>query len=226
MRASHLSLRVLILCGVPWAVLAQAAPIPPPAEAFGGVEQTRQVVLSPDGNTLAWLSDTGQQTHIVVFDIASHKPKTDVRIDADIKVRTLNWSDNETLLYEVSSTDRTALRESARFEFFRVVSLDVKSGESHVMLMSGGQRPRVTAADVVMTHSKAPKHIIMTTYDFEAPMERPKLGSHLKSQRRDSGWVSFLYSVDTRTGDARVVDVGSQFTSQWVVDRDGNAAAR
>jgi dipeptidyl aminopeptidase/acylaminoacyl peptidase len=226
MRTSRLLRGVLVLCGLAWCLGTAAASNLPPAEAFAGEEQTRQVVLSPDGNTLAWLSDAGQETRIVIFDIATHKPKSTVRIDRDLKVRTLNWSDNETLLYDVSSTDHTALRESERFEFFRVVALDVPTRESHILLMTGGSRPRVTGSEVVLTHAKKPKTVVMTTYDYSAPMARPRLGSHISGRRRDSGWISFLYNVDTRTGNASVIDFGSQFTSQWVVDQNGTPVAR
>lgn len=198
----------------------------PPVEAFGMIEQTREVVLSPDGNTLAWQDDSGPESRLVVFDVATHKARRTMRIDPPAKLRSLAWADSETLLYQVSITDSNALQEGSRYEFFRFFALDVGSGQTHLMLMSGGERPQVTGEALILPRVSKPKTIIMSTYDYSAPMSRPELGTRLAGRRRDSGWVYSLYQVDTRTGNGTVLELGTQFTVDWVVDKDGNVAAR
>jgi len=212
---------LLLLCGAYCQATAAAAP--PAAEAFGMIGQTAQVVLSPDGNTLAWLDDSGPQSRVVVFDLATHKIRRTVQIDPPLKLRSLEWADSETLLYEVSYTN-SALHEESRFEVFRFFAVDIGSGHAHPMLTMG--QPAVSGEALISPRVNKPKTVIMSTLDYSAAMARPRLGSHFSLRRRDSGWVYSLYQVDTRTGNGAVVEQGTQFTADWVVDRDGKAVAR
>ncbi len=214
---------LLLLCSAICGASTAAADAPPAAEAFGRVERTKQVVLSPDGSTLAWQDDSGPQSRLVVLDLATHKSRRTVQIDPPLKLRSLEWADNETLLYEVSFTD-TALQEESRFEVFRFFAVDIGSGQVHLMLTTGGEA--VSGDALIAPRVSRPKTIIMSTLDYSAAMARPRLGSHFSLRRRDSGWVYSLYQVDTRTGNATVVEQGTQFTADWVVDRDGRAVAR
>ena len=217
--------QVLLLWAAVGPVAAAPADAPPAAEAFGAVEQTRLVVLSPDGKTLAWQDDSGQQSRLVVLDIATHKTRRTLRIDPPMKLRSVMWADNDTLLYEVSLTD-TALQEENRFEFFRYFAVDLDNGLPRLMLMAQGDRAAVTGEAVVLPRVSKPNTVLMSTYDYSAAMERPELGTRLAGRRRDSGWVFSLYEVDTRTGNGTVLEQGTQFTNEWVVDKDGNAVAR
>jgi hypothetical protein len=60
--------------------LAANEPSPPPVEAFGAVPQVREIHVSPDGRTLAWL-DESQAPRIVMFDIATRQERRSVRVE-------------------------------------------------------------------------------------------------------------------------------------------------
>ena len=214
----------LPLCGLPAALGATVAP---PAEAFGTLPQTDHVSISPNGKTLAWADFSAAAARVVMFDVAAHATKRVSRIDPPMKLRDLYWGDDDTLLVAVSFVDPSASGERDRAEFFRLMSVDANTGEAHVMLMSGGFRPNVTDSQVLATYlAGRPKTLIMSSRDWSAVAHRAEIGSRLNDARKDSGWVSAVYAVDTRTGTGKLIEQGTQFTDQWVIDPDGDAVAR
>lgn len=178
------------------------------AEAFGALPQVSDVVISPDGSTLAWQDESADLPQVEVFDVATRHVRLRERIESGMKLRWLHWSDSHTLLFEVSLTDKTAIRSKDRFEFFRVFALDIDSGARHLLLMQDGSRPLVTGASVLLTRTPKPHTIIMSSLD------------------NVGGWILSLYEVDTRTGRGSVLEHGNSETGQWVVNQDGRAMAR
>jgi hypothetical protein len=59
---------IAVVSGLLTATAVYAAPTPPPAAAFGAVPQTDDVVLSPDGSTLAWAEASAEKWTIKIFD--------------------------------------------------------------------------------------------------------------------------------------------------------------
>jgi dipeptidyl aminopeptidase/acylaminoacyl peptidase len=218
--------RTLALASLLAARLGMAGVPPPSAEIFGALPQTDQVAISPNGNTLAWNIASDTQQKIVVFDAAAGKDKRVQLLPSPSKLRSLSWSDDETLLIEVSLTgpDVGARR---RYEIWRTLALNVNSGVIKPLLMAGGgYRAYATGADILATHTDKPKTVVMSTVDFNATEARMETGSRVGERRGDSGWRLNVYEVDTRTGDGKELDEGSPYTSDWVVDRNGNVVAR
>lgn len=181
---------------------------PTAAEIFGTLPQVTDVVISPDGSTLAWQDNTAAAPRIVVFDVSARRARRTLQVEGAVKLRWLDWSDDATLLYEVSVTGPDVVQVASRYEVYRIFSLQVASGAKHLLLMQGGSRPLVTAADVLVTHAVRPHTIIMASLDDVG------------------GWALSLYEVDTLTGRGTVIEQGTSITGQWVVDRQGHAVAR
>src|SRR5262245_44933376 len=74
----------------------------PPAEAFGALPAVNDVELSPDGKLLAWSEPGGKGQVAVIFDLDAHARKRSLGLDAEAKLRSLQWADNETLLITTS----------------------------------------------------------------------------------------------------------------------------
>jgi len=66
----------------------------------------------------------------------------------------------------------------------------------------------------------------MATWDWSSIAVRREIGTFLAGYRGDSGWVSTLFEIDTRTGEGKAIDQGTKFTQEWIVDADGRAVAR
>ena len=198
----------------------------PPAEVFGALPEDDFVVLSPDGNTLALAHTTAGDTKVVVLDVASRRVKRTQFIAPTLKLRDLNWSDDATLLIEVSVSAEMSSRRITRWEFFRILALDVNTGQTRSLLMTNDTRSHVTGLQLVALRTPRPKTVVMSTLDWSAAARAKRLGTRLTNERRDSGWVASLFEVDTRSGEGALLEQGTPYTSDWVVDQEGRPAAR
>jgi dienelactone hydrolase len=208
-----------LLCLLPvWSVAA-----PPTAEVFGALPQSHDVIVSPDGSSLAWGEVKADVQTVNIFDIDARKIIRSERIDPSMSLRSLFWSDSSTLLLQMSYRNDRARRD---VEFFRFAALDVKSGALNVLLMKTGDLDRVTGAHLLALHAGKPNTVIMSTLNFSASSKRKEIGTRLNDRQRDSGWRLSVFAVDTHTGDGTLLEEGSPFTAAWVVDATGRVVAR
>ena len=228
MDASRLAVRFLLasLALAP-VVTTHAADAPPPAEAFGALPAVDDVELSPNGKLLAWSQPGANGPQAVIYDLDAHADKRVMGMDPKMKLRSLIWADNETLLINASVFATYGERaESAHYEIYRTFAADVNTGKSNMLLMGDGARPLVTGSTLLAWRTPKPKTVLMSTLDFSEVKARQQTGSHLTVGRKDEGWVSFVFQVDTRTGKGSPIASGTAFTHDWVVNRNGEAVAR
>src|SRR5271170_1894470 len=104
----HTAMRAagLALVGLICAPVRAEGPVPP-ASAFGGTPQVRLATLSPSGTLLAWVdaSSTGED-RINIYDIVARKDVRVLGLEASFHIRGIYWNDNDTLLYELSETQK------------------------------------------------------------------------------------------------------------------------
>ena len=87
-----------------------------PAESF--------VVLSPDGRRLAWLDRTESKSRIIMFDVANKKRERVLAVPESLRLSSIQWNDNETLLAGYSELG------SNRFRF---VAVDASGGAERIL---------------------------------------------------------------------------------------------
>ncbi len=208
---------------------AVAAAEPPPASAFAALPEMSMVRLSPNGQRVAWANDPGGKPLIVVFDIATGKDLKKLQ-PANSRVRDLDWADNRTLVVSVSrslSAAATTIAEQ-RYEFERYLALDVEDpkGAARSLLMEHPDRELVTAASLERLHPEKPGTVIMSTYNFSGTAYRGEIGSRISGGRKDSGWALSLFEVDLETGKGRMIESGSPYTDDWILDAAGRPIAR
>jgi dipeptidyl aminopeptidase/acylaminoacyl peptidase len=201
-------------------------PAGPPAAAFGTLPQMSDVQLSPNGRLLAWTDQSAAAARVVIFDLAAKAYRRTVDIDPALKERSLQWSDDHTVLVTLSATNPPLWVHLSSYEMFRTLSVNVDSGETHMLLMGEGEKALVTGAYLLAWHTAQPHTVVMATLDYALTAHRQELGSRLVDARADSGWILRLFDVDTRTGKGTIIDQGDQFTDQWVVDAQGAPVAR
>ncbi|HZF16810.1 MAG TPA: alpha/beta fold hydrolase [Steroidobacteraceae bacterium] len=218
-----LSSLLLIVLGT-----ATAAGAPPPAEAFASLPAVSDVTLSPSGNLLAWADRSGAEERVVIFDLAAGKIRHQLAIGHEMKLRYINWADDQIALVELSQTEkhRSTNDDRYRYEFFRILAIDVDSGKGHVLLMTQGAQQLVTGATLEAFYTDKPKTVIMSTLDYAIGEARSEMGTRLAGKEEDSPWVSKLFEVDTLTGKGKPIETGSQFTRQWVIDSAGHCVGR
>jgi dienelactone hydrolase len=198
-----------------------------PAAAFAALPQVSDVELSPDGTLVAWLDRSEPQVKVVIFDLARKSYRRTLNVDPSMTLRSLFWADDDSLLLSLSQVQALPIDAGGkRYTFFRTLAIQVASGKSVMLLMSGGERPWVTGASLVAWHTNAPHSVVMSSFDYDSNAERSEMGTHIHDPRADSGWVGELFQVDTLTGKGRVIDQGDQYADQWVVAADGAPVVR
>jgi pimeloyl-ACP methyl ester carboxylesterase len=223
-------MRSAMVCGFSclfiWLALpAQGAEIVP-AEAFGKLPQVSHVDLSPNGNMLAWYDESTDAPRVVMFDIAKAQYTHIVLIKPGLKFRSLGWADNETLLFTVSTYLELQTGSGGAYEIWRTMAIDAGGGAERILLMTEGNRTRVTSAELIAAHTTKPKTVIMSTMDYSATDSKRETGTNIHNARTDSGWRSEIFEVDTRTGKGTILEVGTPFTVDWIVNKEGAVVAR
>jgi dipeptidyl aminopeptidase/acylaminoacyl peptidase len=201
---------------------------PPPASAFGQTPGFTQVSLSPDGESLAIDRLTGKGHVVTLLRIGHAEPLRVVGVGEQNTLRALAWADAQTALVDVSATVRIAGGRPAAMttEFFRTMAVKVDGGPPKMLLMDDPERSWVTGAELVGISRARPNLVSMVAWDYTAAGQRQSVGTRLHEERRDSGWVSTLFDVDTSTGKGRVADRGTAYTVQWLVDPSGAPIGR
>jgi len=204
-------------CGI-----ARSTPLP--AEAFGSIPQIDNVAMNPRGNLLAWSDNSGPGARIVIFDLGAGAVKHTIDVGAAVKLRDVDWADDETVLLHVSQTANINGSRYAR-EWSRTLSANASGGPTHMLLMTG-DRSWVTGSSLLALRAPQPHTVIMSSWDFEATKDRGVTDTHFTRSRKDEGWVLNLFEVDTVSGKGRRIEQGSQFTDEWIIGADGQAVAR
>ena len=186
----------------------------PPPEAFGALPAQTDLQMSPDGHWLAWLDHTQIKPRVVIFDLVTRKPQRLLDVPERVKLRTLAWNDNETLLIGLSETDESKSAKRKSEEFYRVIAHDVHGGNGRMLPMDPDAAARhekqtPPLVRLLRTRTSKPHTVIASTYG-----------------RCRSVIAGCLLEIDTTTGRATIIKVGSEFTIGWVVDRDGRPLAR
>jgi len=208
-------------------VIASHAAEAPPAEAFGALPAVDEVTLSPDGKLLAWSEPGAKAPIVAVYDLDAHAKRRGMSLEPNMKMRSLVWADNETLLITISVFATYGERNAAdHYEVFRTFAYDLTTGKASMLLMDGGARALVTGASLLSWRTPKPKTVIMSSFDYSDLKARQQTGTRLNVGRKDEGWVSFVYEVDTRTGKGTSLESGTAFTDDWVVNRNGEPVAR
>lgn len=216
------------LCFGTWTVIAQAAePTRPPIAAFGSIPAMMDPALSPSGQQVAWIDHSGERPVIEVLDLAKSARLLRTGVHEELKIRGIEWADDDILLIHQSLTRsiRLSNNKNTPLEWWRINALNVHTRQARYLL----DRPDlsfVTGMELVAPRTATPKKVLMASWSFSETNYRQETGSHIAGGRKDGGWTYDLFEVDTTTGDGRRRDGGTPYTTDWIVDRDGQTVAR
>lgn len=206
--ARHTAFRVtflaIILGGPATAVAGDAAP--PSAEVFGALPASTNVVITPDGQRLAWIDERFGKARVVMFDIPGRKELRVLALPERLKIRRLVWNDDETLIITFTATESAQAEAQTSREYFVNIAYDPTGGEGRLLPSAKDNNldARVAAATyLVHTRPSKPHTVVMA-----------------------SNRCACLLEVDTATGAATVIKSGNEHTVGWVVNRDAVPVAR
>ncbi|HEY2179288.1 MAG TPA: prolyl oligopeptidase family serine peptidase [Caulobacteraceae bacterium] len=195
------------------ALASAASAAPPPLEAYGALPAVEMMRISPNGDRIAWITTTGADRKLHVADAASGQILHEVDC-ADIKLRALDWADEDHVVVTASVTMTFVRGISAAAEFMQVVALDVP--RHSLMVVFNNQPTLLPLVFGAYGYSSQDGH----AYGYYGGIRRNDL-------RYKSGATTNLYRVDLDTDAWLFVGEGAFRDQQWLVDpRTGSVSAR
>jgi dipeptidyl aminopeptidase/acylaminoacyl peptidase len=196
--------------------VAHAAPAP--IEAYAKRPVVIDVDLNPAGTKLAFLEDVGSGPRVVIHDLVAKKDVRTLNSPKSLNLHAVVWANDETLLIQKSTTESLTL-SSGRTEVF-------KNWRWAAIDTSGGPERLLITGNLVRIRTAKPTKVFMSTADFSVATYRQSTGSRLSGGRQDAGWISRLFEVDLATGEAKILEDGTPFTTDWLADESGERVVR
>jgi dipeptidyl aminopeptidase/acylaminoacyl peptidase len=196
--------------------LAHAAPAP--VEAYAKRPAMIDVDLNPSGTRLAFLEDVGTGARVVIHDLVAKKDIRTLNSPKNMTLHTVLWANDETLLIQKSTTESLTLSSGRTdvFKNWRWAAIDA----------SGGPERLLITGNLVRTRTAKPGKVFMSTVDFSAATYRQSTGSRLAGGRKDDGWIYRVFEVDLATGEGKILEDGTPYTTKWLVDETGERVVR
>jgi dipeptidyl aminopeptidase/acylaminoacyl peptidase len=179
--------------------------------AFGRTPAMESFALSPNGDLIAWIANGGGRPVLQALDLANNRQVKRIELPGRLKVRRLDWADDQILLIH-AIVEPTPESDSSLGELFRTVAMEVATGKSRVLARTRGDSSYNLDARLLSLRTNKP-HTVMTSSRGRSPETSDADALH-------------MYEVDTLTGEATVAQLGTVSTHRWVVDADGQAVAR
>lgn len=203
---------LLLTVLLPTAILGgpALAAAPPTAEVFGALPQATDVVMTPNGQRLAWVDQRFAKARVVMFDIAARKELRILALPEKLKLRRIFWNDDETLIIMFSETQNARVAIATSHEYFMNIAYDASGGEGRLLPLTRGNNNDARAAArawIVRARPNKPHTVIMATQTCHNE-------------------IGCLIEVDTNTGAQTVIKSGGEFSFDWLVNRDGLPVAR
>ena len=150
------------------------------------------------------MDETERKPRIVIFDLNAHRVQRIAALPDQTSLRSLLWSDSETLLATLSEDSESQGATYRARTYFITAALNPLSEGALMLPSSGGHGPGANAAlkaRMIRAQTTKPHTVIMS------------IGEN-------------LLEVDTVTGKAEKIKVGNKLTVGWAVDQNGKPAAR
>jgi dipeptidyl aminopeptidase/acylaminoacyl peptidase len=200
-------------------VLSLAAPLAGtaaravPLEVYGRLPRIENVALSPDGTRIAFVNTEGNSRLIAIVALAGRSMIGGLRL-GEQKLRRIEWADDERLIAVSSVTAEPAGFGGARNEWYQLQVYDLKSRRSELYPRGASYRElRVLNAirdgRAVVRRLNGHAMLFMRGVELQGQTELPVL-------LRD----------DLENGAERLLARGTPATRQWIIDDDGEIAAR
>jgi len=188
-----------------------------PAVAFGTVPAIDNVTLSLDGKLLA-SAYVGKQVSITILDLVARKPRHRIAFDQNMKLRSMGFVDDTTLLANFSITYAAQGDPDSKSELGATFAINAEDGSSRV-LMEARENNRVvpSSARVASRKGGGPGEILMTARLTDLPDAAGMIPGSA---------TAYILAVNTKTGAFRPLEKGGRYTGGWLFDTEGRAQIR
>jgi len=201
----RISLAVILLAAG-MSVRASSAPL----EAYGNLQTLDNVRISPDGQTLAYVTVAGGQRLVVIHSLQKKDQIDGLKI-GDLKLRDLSWADSKHLIITTSTTALPMGMIGTREEWSTSQSFDIETHKDIKLLDKGPSD--VQTMNVIAGLPRARNvdgRIVVFVGGFYFPGTEGRRA---------------LFEVDLDNGRTRLVKGGGEDTD-WIVDEQGGIVAQ
>lgn len=183
-----------------------------PVEAYGKLPSLENVALSPDGSRLALIRTQEDQRLLILFSVTDHKVIDKPILVGDVKLRSLEWADNDHLMIVISKTDLPFGLIGKQAEWFLLSVWDVRKGKLSTY-------PNVHAAD------GGPRIMNVIAGDLAVRRLEGHTVLFFKGIYLTDVTLPGLFRVDLDTGTQSLIRQGTLETQTWLVDEAGEVVA-
>jgi dipeptidyl aminopeptidase/acylaminoacyl peptidase len=191
-------------------ICSLAAAQPPPLEAFASMPAMQSPSISPDGKRLAFIAQDGDKSFVLVADLETRAVGAAVDVSV-MKPRNVIWTNDDTLLLLASETIGFVRR---RVESVAPYGIDLAKDLNIRQLLLEQAKTQTRGGGVGTIGG----------YVFVQ-------GAQLVGFQRSTGLVLMprfevdgsrvLYAIDAKNDARHLLDKGTRFTADWVVDETG-----
>jgi dipeptidyl aminopeptidase/acylaminoacyl peptidase len=199
-----------LLIGILLATVRPAAAAP--LEVYGRLPSLENVALSPGGTRLALIRTSENRRILMVISLTDRKPLGKYLDLGDLKLRSIDWADEDHLMVIASSTSLPMGLVGRVQEWYMLNVLDVNTQK----LTPYPDPDRISDLRVMNVLSG---RIMVRHLDGHTVLFIP--GIYVADEL-----LPALFKVDLNSGSQRVVRQGTRDTEGWLVDEAGEVAAQ
>lgn len=190
---------------------------------WGALASVSMVEISPNGETVALLQTSGDQSTVVFFDLTDPGATPKGVAVGDVKARSLEWVDDNYLLLLASVTQtgrfNTGLETN---ELARWIAISKEDRDLKVLFERDAGYYVPSAGSVLATTPATPGDAVFARWTPQARAANQATGR----LGRDRGHGYSLFNVTMKSGRERIIYSGDDDTYDWIVNADGEAIMR
>jgi hypothetical protein len=176
-----------------------------PLEAYGRLPTLEDVVLSPDGQKLAFVHTAADARILAVMSLADRKVLGGARL-GETKLRGIHWADNDHLLIYTSATGMPMglIGEDREWSLLTVYAVSKRKMTPYPQSIDSLRMMNVVSGRVMVRHLGNDTILYIPGYYI------------------DQKTLPVLFKVNLTTGIETAARQGSEYTRGWIVDDAGD----
>lgn len=191
---------------------------------FGALPTTDEVVISPDGKTLAVLQAAEGARGVLFYSIDDRTaPPTGLRLE-EWKPRRIEWANNDMALLLASQAEDVKTSAGRRtLEFRRWIAISRLEPRVQMLFSNEGGYFMPSAGELLARVPGEPDEAVFARYGFVGDFAPKTYTSRLE---QDPDLVLNAVRVNVSNGAQRRLAAGNDDTRQWLVDAQGEPVIR
>lgn len=195
------------------------------ATQYGMLPTVDDVVISPDGNSIAMIETRGEQSAISIYSLETDAEPKQFAV-GEFKPRSIVWASNDHVMAMLSKAQKVNVTQGLKtFEIFRHVSINKNDNKLKIM-MDGDNGAFFTTSpgEFISRKTQDPDTVMFAALKL-AQRNAEQTGSRIRNTTEAAHRWS-LYEVNLKTGREKIIETGDENTVDWIVSPSGEPLFR